>query len=179
MQLQVFTVAEWRGDLHVSREFAYIMRLARWIASKHPEFFSGDDAEVQVLIYALHRLSCELDGCMLDGDGKYASGELLEFTRSVINELREGEPADYRSIHPVAAVGRLDAVFTLTCGNGHRLLVLHPRAISKPDALVNALKTFTVKCPVCGTGEIYLTLDGVGIRKVSNGKTTARGGGSG
>ncbi len=76
-------------------------------------------------------------------------------------------------------MGRLDAVFTLTCGNGHRLLVLHPRASSKPDALVNALKTFTVKCPVCGTGEIYLALDGVGIRRVNNGKTVARGGGSG
>jgi hypothetical protein len=155
------------------------MRLAHWIASKHPEFFSGDGAEVQVLIYALHRLSCELDGCMLDGDGKHASGELLEFTRRVINELKENEPIDYRGIHPKAAVGRLDAVFTLTCGNGHRLLVLHPRAGSKPDALVNALRTFTVKCPVCGTGEIYLTLNGMGIRRVNNGKAVARGGGGG
>ena len=164
----------------MSREFAYVMRLARWIAAKHPEFFSGDGAEVQVLIYALHRLSCELDGCMLDGDGKHASGELLEFTRRVINELKEGEPADYRGIHPETAVGRLDAVFTLTCGNGHRLLVLHPRSGSKPDALVNALKTFTVKCPVCGTGEIYLTLDGIGVRKVSSSnKAVARGGGGG
>ena len=62
----------------------------------------------------------------------------------------------------------------------HRLLVLHPRAGSKPDALVNALRTFTVKCPVCGTGEIYLTLNGMGIRRVSNGKkAVARGGGGG
>ena len=160
----------------MSREFAYVMRLARWIAAKHPEFFSGGDAEVQVLIYALHRLSCELDGCMLDGDGKHLNGELLEFTRRVINALRRDESIDYMRIHPEAAVGRRDAVFTLTCGNGHRLLVLHPRASSKPDALVNALKTFTVKCPVCGTGEIYLTLDGVGIRRVNNGKVVMRNG---
>jgi len=153
MQLQVHATAEWRGDLHVTsdKKVIYILSLAKRIAKEHPEFFGSEHSpEVQVLVYALHRLKNELDGRRTQAVGYITVAE-----NGDSNTLRRG----------------FNVTITLMCSKGHELLVLHPRSNRSLAKLIRELRLLRVTCPVCGSGSIYMKIE-------STGKATASGNGN-
>jgi hypothetical protein len=123
-------------------KITFILSLAKRIAREHPEFFSnGYSPEVQVLVYALHRLKNELDS-----RGTQAVEYITVAENGDSNTVRRG----------------FNVTITLMCSKGHRLLVLHPRSSRSLAKLIRELRLLRVTCPVCGSGSIYMKIEGAG-----------------
>jgi len=139
------------------KKVIYILSLAKRIAREHPEFFGSEHSpEVQVLVYALHRLKNELDGRRTQAVGYITVAE-----NGDSNTLRRG----------------FNVTITLMCGKGHELLVLHPRSNRSLAKLIRELRLLRVTCPVCGSGSIYMKIESTGNGRVV--MRNGRGGGGG
>ena len=133
------------------KKVIYILSLAKRIAREHPEFFGSEHSpEMQVLVYALHRLKNELDGRRTQAVGYITVAE-----NGDSNTLRRG----------------FNVTITLMCSKGHELLVLHPRSNRSLAKLIRELRLLKVTCPVCGSGSVYMKIE-------STGKATASGNGN-
>jgi len=134
-----------------------VERAAEKVAERHPELFgSSDNAKYDVIFYALYLLDKALGGGGLNGDEGF-----IKEVRRIIGELNK--PTEYVKTVSVNG-GDFELVdsstrLTLYCRNGHRLLILQPITGGRVSALVSELRRFKLKCPVCGTSELYLKFE--------------------